>query len=204
MTRLLPALLVLCGCYSSIDGGPEVSETRSLPFFSRVRVQDGLTVHFSPGDTSAVEISTQQKVLENLETTVKGSTLTVRLKPGVRVSSFEWTDVHLTGASVSELNASGGSTLIAADLDAESLTLAASGGSHVENSGTVKSLHLEVSGGSTAKASAQSADLEVSGGSSVELSASRISGEASGGSTVTASEGADLTGLILSGGSQVH
>ena len=84
MTRLLPALLLLSGCYHSVDAGPEVSDTRSLNSFSKLRVQDGLTVHFAPGAVNEVEIATQQKVLENLLTEVKDGTLTVRLKPGVR------------------------------------------------------------------------------------------------------------------------
>ena len=203
MTRLLPALLLLSGCYHSVDGGPEVSDTRSLSSFSKLRVQDGLTVHFAPGATNEVEISTQQKVLENLLTDVKDGTLSVRLKPGVRVSSLEWTDVNVTGADVRELNASEGSGLIASGLNADALTLAASGGSHIETTGTIGALHLEASGGSKVTATAQSADLDVSGGSQVSITADSISGEASGGSSITANADADLSGLIVSGGSQL-
>jgi hypothetical protein len=184
MKRILPALLLLSGCWHNVDGGPEVSDTRSLDSFSKVRVENGITVHFSPGEMNQVEISTQQKVLENLQTNVNGGTLTVRIKPGVKVSSLEWTDVNITGVAVSELNASGGSSIVAANLK-DDVTLAASGGSIV-------------------KATAQNVYLDASGGSEVELTASTVTGEASGGSSISVSAGADLTGLILSGGSEVH
>lgn len=203
MTRLLPALLLLSGCYHSVDAGPEVSDTRSLSSFSKLRVQDGLTVHFAPGSVNEVEIATQQKVLENLLTEVKDGTLNVRLKPGVRVSSLEWTDVNVTGTDVRELNASESSGIVATGLDRDALTLAASGGSRIECAGTVSALHVEASGGSTVTATAQRADLDVSGGSQISITADFISGAASGGSTITANADADLTGLIVSGGSQV-
>jgi hypothetical protein len=203
MTRSLLALLLLSGCYHSVDGGPEVSDTRSLDGFSKVRVQDGLTVHFSPGAVNQVELATQQKVLENLQTTVSGGTLTVRLKPGVRVSSLEWTEVNVTGVDVRELNVSEGSGLIATNLKTDALTLAASGGSRIESTGSVGALHLEASGGSTVSATAQTADLDVSGGSEISLTAERIIGQASGGSRIAANADADLTGLIVSGGSQL-
>ncbi len=203
MKRILPALLLLSGCWHNVDGGPEVSDTRSLNSFSKIRVENGITIHFTPGETNEVEISTQQKVLENLQTDVKGDTLTVRLKPGVKVSSLEWTDVNVTGPSVFELNASEGSSIVAANLK-DDVTLAAGGGSHIESTGSVASLHIQASGGSTVKATAQNVYLDASGGSEVELTASSVTGEASGGSSITVSAGADLTGLILSGGSEVH
>jgi len=203
MKRLLPALILLSGCWHNVDGGPEVSDTRSLDSFSKVRVENGITVHFTPGEANQVEISTQQKVLENLQTEVKSGTLTVRIKPGVKVSSFEWTEVNVTGSNVMELNASGGSSIVAANLK-DDVTLAAGGGSHIESTGSVVSLHIDASGGSTVKAAAQNVYLDASGGSEVELTANTVTGEASGGSSISVNSGADLTGLILSGGSEVH
>ncbi len=209
MTRsLLVALvpvLVLTGCFNYVEGGPEASETRSQKAFSRVRIENGITASFKPGEPS-VTINSQQKVLENLETVVREGQLVVRLKPGVKVTSLEWTEVVITGADVTELKASGGSTLNASALAGDAVKLEASGGSHIGATGQLTAVNVEASGGSTVTAhlGSASADVEASGGSVVEVTATAaVTGEASGGSRIRVAGGGDLTKVEISGGSTI-
>lgn len=209
MTRLLLAALVpfvvLTGCWNQIDGGPAASDTRTQDAFSRVRLESGLTASFKPGSPS-VTINSQQKVIDNIDTIVRDGRLHVRLKPGVKVSSLEWTEILITGTDVAQLEASGGSTLNATELTGANIDFDVSGGSEITASGTVTAIDLEVSGGSKAKihVSAETAKVEVSGGSSVEVTATgKVRGEASGGSKVRVAGGGDLAGVESSGGSVV-
>lgn len=198
-------VVLLTGCWNQVEGGPEASETRTQDAFTRVRLESGLTAGFSPGEPS-VTINSQQKVIENLETVVRKGQLVVRLKPGVKVSSLEWTEVLITGADVGALEASNGSTLNATGLTGASVTLEASGGSQVSATGQVTEVIVEASGGSrvTAHVGAESAEVEASGGSVVELTATAsVRGEASGGSRVRVAGGGDLSKVERSGGSVV-
>lgn len=210
MNRSLPAALVaaffiLSGCWHQVDGGPEASETRSLDAYSHVRLEGGLTAHFKPGEPS-VTIDSQQKVIENLDTVVRQGVLVVRVKPGVKVSSLEWTTINITGSDVTRLEASGGSTLNATALAGRELAIEASGGSHVDAAGAVTSLDIDASGGSTvnAHAASEAVKVDASGGSVVELTATgSVRGEASGGSRVRVAGGGDLSNVESSGGSVV-
>src|SRR5690606_35218876 len=127
--------------------------------------------------------------------------------PGVKVSSFEWTEIHVTGEGVETLQARNGSTLDARFLDSPALDVEANEGATVLLSGAVSYLELEVGGGSDVVAETQTdvVELEVSGGSSVWVNASMaVSGSASGGSSVSITGGADRLGLELSGGATVN
>ncbi|MGV3622849.1 MAG: GIN domain-containing protein [Archangium sp.] len=209
MTRLLLAALVpvvmLTGCWNQVDGGPSASDTRSQDAFSRVRLESGLTASFKPGSPS-VTINSQEKVIENIDTIVRDGRLYVRIKPGVKVSSLEWTEIIITGTDVTQLEANGGATLNATGLTGATIDFDVSGGSEVSATGNVTAVDIEVSGGSTAKihANSETAKVEVSGGSNVEVTATgTVRGEASGGSKVRVAGGGDLAGVESSGGSVV-
>ena len=121
-------------------------------------------------------------------------------------ATLDCSTISLTSGAVTIGQGGDGQPIVNLTIDGpgrDALTLAASGGSRIECAGTVSALHVEASGGSTVTATAQRADLDVSGGSQISITADVISGAASGGSTITANADADLTGLIVSGGSQV-
>ncbi len=208
MTRSLLALfsaVTLFGCHF-IDGGPDVSETRALEAFTRVQVEDAIPVKVSLG-TPQVVINSQQKVVENLQTIVKDGQLTVRLKPGVIVESFDFTEILITSAGIDAVEANGASSLTATGLDASPLRVTASGASKVTVSGTTGDLRANASGASTIDAlqlAATVASVEASGASKVELNVSQsVEGTASGASHVTVTGGASTTQISTSGGSTV-
>ena len=76
MTRSAIALFAavsLCACHQ-IEGGPELSETRTVAAFTRVAIEDGLTATLSPG-AAQVTLNAPEKVVANLVTEVKSGVL---------------------------------------------------------------------------------------------------------------------------------
>lgn len=208
MTRsalALVAALSLFACHQ-IEGGPELSETRTLSAFTRVRLEDGLPATFSPG-ASQVTLIAPEKVVANLMTEVKDGVLIVRLKPNVIVDSFDTTEVVITGEGLQAAEATGASKLTVLGVTASPFRATASGASTLTVSGTTADARLNASGASTLTAAAllaESASVEASGASTIELNASKsVEGTASGGSHVII--GGTTTDVFISatGGSWV-
>jgi hypothetical protein len=199
------ATLTLLSC-RNLDGGPEVSETRSLDAFTRVRIEDGIPAKLSPGKPE-VTLNTQEKVAANVETKVTSGTLVVRLKPGVIVDSFDNTELLITTTGLVAAEASGGSVVTVTGIDASPFRASASGGSQLELTGTTADARLNASGGSgvnAEKLTAEIASIEATGGSTLQVNVSKsVEGIASGGSRVTISGGGDSTNVSASGGSLV-
>ncbi len=208
MTRSATALfavLSLAAC-RNIEGGPEVSETRSLDAFTRVRIEDGIPATISPGKPEAT-VNAPEKVVANLETEVRSGTLIVRLKPHVVVTPFDGTEVIITTQGLVAAEATGGSKVTVSGVDASPFRATASGGSQLEVSGKTDDARLNASGGSgiTAdKLAATIASIEATGGSTIEVNASdSVEGTASGGSRVTVSGGGNTVNVSVSGGSLI-
>lgn len=202
---LLSALSSL-GCYHHVDGGPEVSKTRTLEKFTRVRVEAGLPVKFSPGPNQ-VTINAQQKVEENVQTTVIDDALIVRLQPGVSVDSFDNTEVLLTAEGVTTFEVMHGSRLEATGLVGAQLFVEALGASEVSLAGTTTALNVESKSGARIDASklvSELVSLEVSGGSTVDVNATRsVAGHAWTGSMVRVFGGGDFSAVSVTGGSSL-
>lgn len=208
MTRtatLLVAALCLVAC-RNIEGGPEVSETRSLDAFTRVRIEDGIPATISPGK-SEVTINAPQKVVAHLETIVKSGTLWVRLKPNVSVTSYDGTQVVITTAGLLAVEVSGGAPVTVSGVTQSPFRATSSGGSQLSVLGITADARLNASGGSGINAEKLIAELvsvEATGGSTIELTATKsVEGIASGGSRVTIGGGGDSTNVSASGGSLI-
>ncbi len=208
MNRLAIAAFATLALFScrNVDGGPEVSETRSVDAFTRVRIEDGIPAKLSVGKP-AVTLNTQEKVAANLETKVVSGTLIVSMKPNVIVDSFDFTEVLISTTGLVSAEASGGSTVTVTGIDASPFRASASGGSQLELSGTTGDARLNASGGSGVNAEkllAEVASIEATGGSTLQVNVSKsVEGIASGGSRVTISGTGDSTNVSASGGSLV-
>lgn len=198
--------LSLLGCWNEVDGGPEVSKTRTLQPFTKLRVESGLAVKLEPGAPS-VTITAPEKVEEHLQTLLIDGTLVVRIRPSVRVTDLGSTEVVVSGEGVEAVQVIRGSEASVSGVAGEVFTGSASGGGRLVLSGTATELRLEVSEGSTALARGVAADyvsLSVSGGSNVEVNASKvIGGTASGGSTVLVDGAAEYSTIYATEGSTV-
>jgi hypothetical protein len=208
MNRLALAALAALSIFScrNVDGGPDVSETRALDAFTRVRIEDGIPAKLSPGKPQVI-LNTQEKVAANLETKVVSGTLIVSMKPNVIVDSFDFTEVLITTEGLVSAEASGGSTVTVTGIDASPFRASASGGSQIELTGTTGDARLNASGGSGVNAEkliAEVASIEATGGSTLQVNVSKsVEGIASGGSRVTISGTGDSTNVSASGGSLV-
>ena len=207
MTRSIAVLaaLSLFGC-RSIEGGPEVSESRTLDAFTHVRIEDGIPAKLGPG-APQVTINAPQKVVANLTTVVKNGTLIVTLKPNVIVTSMEGTELLITGAGVVAVEATGASALDVSGIDVSAFRGTASGASQLTLRGSTTDLRLNASGASTlsaGKLATQTATADASGASTIEVNASKsIEGSASGASKITVSGGADASHVSATGSSFV-
>lgn len=198
--------LSLFGCHY-VEGGPEVSQARTVEAFTRLQVEDGIPATLSPGEPQAT-VNAPEKVVEKLETVVKSGTLIVRLKPGVIVTSMEGTEVVITGTGVVAVEASGASSLKVTGVDVSPFRATASGASQLTVRGKTADARIDASGASTVSAGqliAEIASVDASGASTVEVNASKtVEGTASGASHVTVSGGADSTNITTSGASSVN
>lgn len=195
------------GCYNFIDGGPQVSETRTLDGFDALRVDDGFRVTWVKGPPQ-VTVDAPERAHEFLETRVKNGRLTIELRSGVRVTSFDTIVITASSESIDTFEANGGSRIVAKDLSSNPLRLTATGGSELEVSGASADLRVNASGGSVVNAAQFAADevsVDASGGSTVQVQALKsVVGTASGGSTVTVTGGGDASKFSTSGGATLN
>lgn len=195
------------GCYHLIDGGPQVSDTRTVEGFDALRVDDGFKVTWVKGPPQ-VTVDAPERAHEYLETTVKNGRLTIELRNGVKVTSFDTIVITASSESIDTFEANGGSRIVANDLTANPLRVTATGGSDIEVTGASADLRVNASGGSVVTAAQFIADdvsVDASGGSTVTIQALKtVVGTASGGSTVTVTGGADVSKFSTSGGSTLN
>ncbi|MBL8911588.1 MAG: DUF2807 domain-containing protein [Archangium sp.] len=201
------AAVFVSGCYNYIDGGPQVSETRTVEGFDALRVDDGFKVTWVKGAPQVV-VDAPEKALEYLDTKVKNGRLTIELRNGVRVTNFDTIIITASSESIDTFEANGGSSIIAKDLSSNPLRVTASGGSDIEVTGASAELRVNASGGSGVNAAAFAAEevsIDASGGSTVAIQALKsVVGTASGGSTVTVTGGGDVSKFSTSGGSTLN
>ena len=199
------AVLSLASC-RNIEGGPEVSETRSLQAFTRVRIESTIPARLGPGKPQ-VTLNTQEKVAANLLTEVKSGVLIVRLKPNVIVSSFDGTEVLITGESVVAVEVIGASKLTVTGIEVGPFRATASGASEIELLGATSDARLNASGASTIDADqlqAEVASVEATGASTIDVNVSKsVEGIASGASRVIVTGKGDAANVSASGGSLV-
>jgi hypothetical protein len=205
---LAVSALLASACGPGIAGsGNVVDETRSVPAYSTMHVEDGLAVAFTIGPRSVL-VHCDDNLLPYVETFVRGDALVVRSRPNVQLFSSHIL-VVASNPTLLGLDASGGSTVTASLAPVTSFTLDASGGSQVvldevsagdfagdvsggsqvTATGAASIGTLNVSGGSWMHGRAlavQNAELDVSGGSHLELTVlTHVDGSVSGGSHAT-------------------
>lgn len=218
--------LSLSACLVEVGNGEIVTQTRTVPAFSRVAVQSGLHATLSQGERSVAFI-TDQNLQTFLQAYVEDDTLVLRvvrnfsLQPtanlgvivtndvleGLEVSGGAQVSANATPAADWSLTASGGSTVTLSQLQTQRLVIEASGGSRVTAFGLAPHLSATGSGGSqvnTEGTSAEDVIVQATGGSIFHVRASKsVSGAASGGSQVTVSGNPAARTITATGGSLV-
>jgi hypothetical protein len=228
LALLALALTFVTGCEPLVGDGDVVTETRAVDVWTRLRVEDGLSVRVESGPVGAVAVRADENLIDAIETIVEGDTLIVRVEREheivestaleVRVTADALRSVDASGGSrvmaqfaasrVAQLDASGGSVIDASGLDSEDVELTLSGGSHASLEGRADALGIDASGASTVEATAlhvRVAGIDASGGAELALHVTEsVSGDLSGGSVLTISGGADTSRVSRSGGAAIE
>lgn len=171
-------LVGVSSCGRLTGSGNLVSDVRGVEEFEAIEVGGIAEVIFQHGASPSLEVTADDNVISLVETSVKGSTLRIRLK---KRSSF--TDVtvrvKVTAPSLKSVKCSGASTFRTQGVWQRSsgIRIEASGASDVEASVDAPAVNVEASGASTVqlRGKTQKTDFDASG--SVTLRAAELLAE---------------------------
>ena len=153
------AMSVLYSCSKITGHGPIVTETRNVPAFTGVNFDLPGNLHYTPGATFKVELSSQQNLLDVIETYVSGNDLKIRVKSGVNIKSKEDIDVFIEAPDLTYLSLGGSGYMEVSQIyKPADLRLAVSGSGRIQISQLETNLlKAEISG---------SGDLQINNGKS--------------------------------------
>jgi hypothetical protein len=202
----MAVLLLAAACGDRVDGnGRSATEQRDVPTFTRLDVGGAIEATVTIGSPQSVSVTADSNVLPVITTEVRGGTLVVKSEK--RYDSETPVRVEITVAGLTDIEASGASTVEVSGVQGSRLALDASGASTIRASGRADTLDAEASGASRlrlADLAVRDADVDASGASSIELQVSgTLSGEASGASSVRYSGSPSVT-VDTSGASSVR
>lgn len=224
-TMVLMTCVLLTGCFGTVGSGKDATQTRDVGAFKKLSLQSGVRATVTTG-ARGVSITTDDNLVELVETVVENDTLIVRMKPGVTISTSRGLRATIsndviegvsasggsivtspaTAATTWNGEASGGSTLTLSGVSTTTATFSASGGSTLNVGGQATDTTITASGGSTVTSTGlvtTKLTVDFSGGSTGKLRASgAVAGTAAGGSTLTIT-GAQSVMVDASGGSTV-
>lgn len=190
MRRLVVGVVALLAsaCWHIEGSGVYKEESRPVGTFSQVSVSSALEAEIAVGAEPSVLVTGDDNLVALVQATVDGERLTLSTEPGVSYLPDQPLVVRVTVPSVTELEASGASKVIARGLSGRNLGIEVSGASTVDAAGWSDRLDVEVSGASKLNAfdlGTQVAFVEVSGASKAKVRADcEATIEASGASHV--------------------
>jgi len=195
--------------------------------FSRIEASHAFELEIVQGSNQSVTITADDNLFDDLDTSVAGDTLRLRLRPGsayrrttlrARITMPSLRALQLSGASRASLSGfrsqedlalelSGAST-VRGELEADEIRIGQSGASRVELSGSGSNLRLQASGASDARLAAlavRDVDVSLSGASTAELNVSgRLDANLSGASRLEYTGNPTLGRTETSGGSSIR
>ena len=183
------ALLASAACGGGTGSGKVESERIAVSPFSRLDVENTFDVTVSIGQKAAVVVRVDDAHRDALDVGVTGDTLHVGLEPGTSVGDATL-QADVTVPALSGIDVSGASKVHLADQTAaDALELVVSGASGLDGPVEISEGRLDVSGASHAslEGSAVRLDLSVSGASSVRgiaFTAQTLTASLSGASSV--------------------
>ncbi len=172
---------------NSVKGsGNVVTESRAVADFSAVDVGGVFRVEITAGKDFSVNVDADENLLPHIKTDVSGDML--EISTDAKISSSNPILVRITAPEITELRASGASSVSLLDIKNNSIDVDLSGVSELTATGETEKLRAELSGASVLKArslKSETADVDASGASRAYVFASQsLSADASGASTV--------------------
>jgi hypothetical protein len=214
MAKPIMKILIAASLLSLAGSGAvyaqSASEDRPVGHFSKLTVRGGIDVYLSQSTEESLEIEVEGIDLDDVVTEVDGDELTLSRKGQRGFSFFGDGEIkaYVTFVQLTAISASGGSDIRGrTDIEADRLSVDASGGSDVDLDVQAQSLEFRLSGGSDLNVSGrtQSVAIEASGGSDVlarSLEAEQASVKVSGGSDASIRASAAIA-IDAHGGSDV-
>jgi len=196
--------LVACSVFGTQGQGDVRTESRTVPAFVRVAVDNGIRATIAVGPDASVQVKAQPNILPLIATDVADGTLRVHATGAFQTDVA--VEVDISNPDLEFVSLGGGSHAAVTPGDVDSFQIALSGGSNMTATGTTSALALQASGGSRADLGALHAmhvALDMSGGSNATVSATgTVTGTASGGSKATVLGGGAID-VEATGGSSV-
>lgn len=150
------AALLLCACEYQVQddhltgSGKLRSETRPAGKFLAIDNASIFNIEVVGGAAESIEVSGDDNLLAEVETSIEGDTLFVRNRKHKNGIRFSWRLSPVTvKIGVSQLNkiiSSGSGDISAHNLQGETLEVRSSGSGDIQAGGKVKNLHIDASG----------------------------------------------------------
>jgi hypothetical protein len=165
------------GCFGpSVSGsGRVVSETRNVSGFSSVSLEGSGRVVIEQGGAESLTVTADDNLLNHIETEVRGSTLVLGEKRGVRLSPTGDIVFKVTLRKLDTLDVSGSGVAEAKGLQSAKMKIGISGSGEVSAEGAADDLDIDISGsgrfrGDSLKSKRTRVDISGSGGAVVATS----------------------------------
>ncbi len=176
------------GLFSSrvVGSGKVVEDKRTLPAFSKLRLDSAITVNARPGATPGATVKADDNIAPLVMTSVEGDTLVVKVKPntGIRTESPLVVTVDFTKLTQADLRGSGDLNVSALKGDQFELSLAGSGDVRLDNAELGKlSARLAGSGDIWVKGRCDDAGYNLAGSGDVhaaDMNAKRVNVDIAG------------------------
>ena len=209
-TAILPLCLlpiaIACSINRGVVGsGNVIEELRDVGAFDAIRVDGSVDVFLAQGEAAPVRVVAEDNLLPIVETTVKGTTLTIKTTGSY--STKVGIDLYVTLPTLRSISTNGSSDVYGeGTFEADSLTIKTSGSSDIECavavgaltldsngssdiliSGTARTLKIEASGSSDVSAYelvAAEAQVKTSGSSDAQVNAKILDARATGSSDI--------------------
>jgi hypothetical protein len=174
------ATILCAGCVIVVNSpgkagsGNARTETRDVPAFSKVRIENSGTTDVTIGPPGPLTITADDNLLEYITTEVRGDTLVLDCRDSCRPRTPIRVTVStpsLTGAAIA-----GAGTISVRGLDESKFDASISGSGKIVAEGSAERLVASISGSGSlelAKLAAQQADVRISGSGNADIQAAQ-------------------------------
>jgi hypothetical protein len=146
---LLITLLGACSVSRGVDGsGNLASDERAVSGFHEVELSGFGTLNISRGERETLMIEAEDNILPLIKTEVRNGRLVIEFEEKGPFNTQHPVVFNLNVKDLDVIDVSGAGKVVAADLEAEQLTVAISGAADMELAGKVDTQVVSLSGGS--------------------------------------------------------
>lgn len=130
------------------EPGPSQTQTRDLSGFSAIELEGAASIDVTVGAAHAVEIEAPERVLERIETQVRGDTLVIhtRLKDWISTSGTSRVALRISVPELKSLRVGGGNSVQLHGFAGGESNIRAEGAAQIRATGRLDSLRIHLAG----------------------------------------------------------